>query len=199
MSETGFLIPQEEYLKAGVHIGTKYKNAFMQPYIYKIRPDGLAVLDVKKINEALDRAADFLAQYAPEDILVVCRRENGWKPASLFAKLTGAKVITGRYPPGMLTNPNLDIFTEPKVVIACDPWPDRNAVRDAQRMGIPVVAFVDTNNTPQGISVVIPANNKGRKSLGVLFYVLAREYLKRRGLLQTEEGLQYSLEDFTTD
>ena len=197
MTET--LVDNDMYLKAGVHIGTKFKTKYMEPYIFKIRPDGLAVLDMGIIDEKLRATADFLAQYRPEDILVVSRRENAWKPAVFFGRSTGAKVITGRYPPGILTNPGLETFIEPKVLIATDPWPDRNAIKDARTMNIPVVAFCDTNNTTQEIDVVLPINNKGKKSLALGFFILAREYLKKRGIIESDTAMPYTYEDFVAE
>ncbi len=189
------LIDSNKYLKSGIHIGTKFKTKYMANFIYKTRPDGLSVLNLKKIDERLGLAANLLLQYQPEDILVVSRRENGWKALPQLHKLTGIKVIIGRYPPGILTNPNLDTFIEPKLIMVCDPWPDKNAVEDAARMGIPVIAICDTNNQSNKIDLVIPGNNKGKKSVGLVFYLLAREWLKRKGLIQSEEEMP-AMEEF---
>ena len=140
------LMESNEYLKSGIHIGTKFKTKYMANFIYKTRPDGLSVLNLKKIDERLRIAVNFLGQFEPEEILIVSRRENGWKGLKKLHNLTGINVIIGRYPPGILTNPNLDTFTEPKVIFVCDPWPDKNAVEDAAKVGIPVIALCDTNN-----------------------------------------------------
>jgi small subunit ribosomal protein S2 len=120
MSEDQFLVSQEQYLKAGIHIGTKFKTKYMEKFIYKTRPDGLSVLNLKKIDERVKMAANMLSNYKPEDILVVSRRENGWHAVKLFAALTGVKFFAGRYPPGILTNPNLESFIEPKIVLVTD-------------------------------------------------------------------------------
>lgn len=200
MAETtteDFLIPLDNYLKVGLHIGTKFRTKYMESFIYKIRSDGLAVLNVKKIDERIEIAAKFLSQFEPNEILVACRRENGWKAVKLFSKMTGIKVIAGRYRPGMLTNPNLDNFTETKVLFVVDPWPDKNVVKDAVDIGIPVVALCDTNNESNFIDLVVPCNNKGKKSLALLFWVLTKEYLKRRGLIKKDEELKLTWEDFT--
>jgi small subunit ribosomal protein S2 len=196
MAEEALLIGNEVYLKAGVHIGTKFKTKYMEPYIFKVRPDGLAVLNMSSIDTRLKEVSSFIAQFEPKDILVVARRENAWKPAILFGRMTGTKIVTARYPPGMLTNPNLEGFIEPKLLIATDPWPDRNSIKDARKMNIPVVAFCDTNNTTQDIDVVMPCNNKGKKSLGLVFYLLGREYMLKRGLIKKEEELSYKIDDF---
>ena len=183
MPEQGnFLVPLDDYLKAGLHIGTKYRTKYMAPFIYKIRPDGLAVLNVQTINDRIAIASKFMARYAPSEILIACRRENGWKAAELFSKLTGIRAITGRYTPGMLINPDAKNFIEIKLLFVVDPWPDRNIVKDSNEIGIPIIACCDTNNTANDIDLIIPCNNKGKKSLGLLFYILTKEYLKTRKL-----------------
>jgi len=197
--EERLLVALDEYLKVGLHIGTKFRTKFMSSFIYKIRPDGLAVLNVKEINNRLDIAANFLAQYKPEDILIVCRRENGWKAAKLFSKLTGIRAFIGRYPPGILTNSNLEDFIETKLILVCDPWPDRNAVNDALKIGIPVIGLCDTNNDTNSVDFVIPCNNKGKKSLGLVFWILTKEYLKRRGIIKEDKELTTSYEDFSEE
>ncbi|MBW2972628.1 30S ribosomal protein S2 [Candidatus Woesearchaeota archaeon] len=197
MADEQLLVPIDHYLKAGIHIGTKFRTRYMDNFIYKTRPDGLYVLNLQKIDERIGIAAKFLARYEPEDILVVCRRENGWKPVTLFGKATGCNVFAGRYPPGILTNTNLENFMEVKVLVVVDAWPDRNAINDAIKVGVPVVALCDTNNQTNNIDMVVPCNNKGKKSLGLLFHILATQYLRERGMLPREQELEYSVEDFT--
>tara|TARA_B100002003_G_scaffold244663_1_gene271122 strand:+ start:1913 stop:2512 length:600 start_codon:yes stop_codon:yes gene_type:complete len=199
MVEEKFLVATDEYLKSGIHIGTKFKTKYMEKFIYKTRPDGLSVLNLQKIDERLNIAAKFLAQYDPEDILIVGRRESAWKPINMFGKITGAKVFAGRYPPGILTNPNLDNYIEVKVLLVVDSGPDRNAVIDAIKMGIPVIAICDTNNQSNNIDLVVPSNNKGKKSLGLFFWILTREYLRNRGILKKSEELKEKIEDFTEE
>jgi small subunit ribosomal protein S2 len=199
MTEEKFLVPTDEYLKSGIHIGTKFKTKYMEKFIYKTRPDGLSVLNLQKIDERLNIAAKFLSQYAPEDILVVGRRESAWKPIKMFGKVIGARVFAGRYPPGILTNPNLDNYIEAKVLLVVDSGPDKNAVIDAIKMGIPVIGICDTNNQSNNIDLVIPSNNKGKKSLGIFFWILAREYLRNRGIIKKNEELKEKIEDFTEE
>lgn len=193
------LIAKDNYLKAGIHIGTKFKTKSMAQFIYKTRPDGLSVLNLSKIDERIKIAADFLSQYDPEDILIVSRRENGWKPVKLMKKILNIKAFSGRYPPGVLTNPALDIYMEAKVLFVVDPWPDRNAINDSMRMGMPIVALCDTNNQANNVDLVIPCNNKGKKSLGLFFYVLTREIMKNKGLIKKDEDFKYLIEDFTEE
>jgi small subunit ribosomal protein S2 len=194
-----FLVANDTYLKSGIHIGTKFRTKYMEQFIYKTRPDGLSVLNLQKIDERIRGCTKFLSQYAPEDILIVSRRENSWKPVKLLGKLTGMKVFAGRYPPGILTNSNLESYIEPKVLLVTDSWPDRNAVKDAVNIGIPVIALCDTNNQSNNIDLVVPCNNKGKKSLGLFFWILAREYLTNRGLIKKPEDMKEPVEDFTEE
>lgn len=196
--EEQLLVPNDEYLKTGIHIGTKFKTKHMAEFIYKTRPDGLSVLNVQKIDERLKQAATLLANYKPEDILIACRRENGWKSVKKFAEITGCKHFAGRYPPGVLTNPALKNFIEAKILIVTDAWPDRNAVQDAMKIGLPIIAICDTNNQANNIDLVIPGNNKGRKSLGLIFMLLAKLYLDKRKML-AEKDFKYTLDDFSDE
>ena len=199
MAEENLLIPSDQYLKAGIHIGTKFKTKYMEKFIYKTRPDGLSVLNLQQIDQRIKNSITMLSKYAPEDILIVSRRENGWRAVKLFSKVTGIKVFAGRYPPGILTNPNLDNFMEVKIILVTDSWPDRNAINDAIKIGIPVIALCDTNNQSNNLDLVVPCNNKGKKSLGLFFYLLAKEYLKLRKLIKTDKDMKYTVDDFTEE
>jgi len=170
----------DDYLAAGIHIGTQQKNADMKPYIYRVRADGLYVLDVKRTDDRIHSAAKFLAKFKPDKILIVSRRRYGQKPIEDFAKLVGARAISSRFVPGTLTNPNLADFTEPEVLVATDPRGDEQALKEAKIIGIPVVALCDTDNATSGVDVVIPTNNRGRKALAIIYWLLAREILRER-------------------
>jgi len=159
----------------------------MGRFIYKTNPNGLHILDVQMVDDRIKLAGKFLAKYDPDEIVIVSRRENGWKPAKEFGKAIKAKFFTGRYPAGVLTNPSLKTFIEPKVMIVTDPWTDKNAVHDAVLVGLPIVALCDTNNTLQNIDIAIPCNNKGSKSLGLVYWLLANYYLKERGELKGKQ------------
>lgn len=199
MAEESYLVDSKMYLKSGIHIGTKFKTKQMASFIYKTRPDGLSVLNLEKINARLRVVANMLSKYAPEDILIVSRRENGWKALKLFAKATSVRVFAGRYTPGILTNPALEDFIETKLIMITDAWPDRNALLDGLKIGVPVIALCDTNNQINGIDLVLPCNNKGKKSLGIAFYVLAKEYLKARGAISKDEEMPISIDEFMAE
>jgi small subunit ribosomal protein S2 len=93
-----------------------------------------------------------------------------------------------------MTNQNLHGYIEPEAVLVTDPIGDAQAIREAVQSGVPVVALCDTNNMTQFVDLVIPTNNKGRKALSMIYYLLMREMLRQR-------GIQTSLtqEDFETD
>jgi small subunit ribosomal protein S2 len=192
--EADLLIPVEDYLAAGVHIGTQQKTKSMERFIHRVRTDGLYVLDVSKTDDRIRTAASFLANYDPEQILVASSRQYGRFPAEKFADAVGARARTGRFIPGTLTNPDYDGYIEPDVVVVTDPIGDSQAVKEAITVGIPVIAMCDSNNTTSNVDLVIPTNNKGRKALSVIYWLLANETLDRRGAEPT-----YGLDDFETE
>ncbi len=189
--EADLLIPVEDYLGAGVHIGTQQKTADMERFIHRVRTDGLYVLDVGKTDQRIRTAADFLSNYAPEQILVTSSRQYGRFPAEKFAEAVGARARTGRFIPGTLTNPKYDGYIEPDVLVVTDPIGDAQAVKEAITVGIPVIAMCDSNNQVSNVDLVVPTNNKGRKALSVVYWLLSNEVLDRRGAEPA-----YSLEDF---
>jgi small subunit ribosomal protein S2 len=192
--EVDLLIPVEDYLAAGVHIGTQQKTKDMERFIHRVRTDGLYVLDVSKTDERIRTAASFLANYAPEQILIASSRQYGRFPAEKFADAVGARARTGRFIPGTLTNPKYDGYIEPDVVVVTDPIGDSQAVKEAITVGIPVIAMCDSNNTTSNVDLVVPTNNKGRKALSVVYWLLANETLDARGAEPA-----YALEDFETE
>jgi len=192
--EADLLIPVEDYLAAGVHIGTQQKTKDMERFIHRVRTDGLYVLDVSMTDTRIRTAADFLANYDPEQILVASSRQYGRFPAEKFADAVGARARTGRFIPGTLTNPDYEGYIEPDVVVVTDPIGDAQAVKEAITVGIPVIAMCDSNNQTSNVDLVVPTNNKGRKALSVVYWLLANETLDRRGAEPA-----YSLEDFESE
>ncbi|AET64351.1 30S ribosomal protein S2 [Methanothrix harundinacea] len=187
------LIPIDEYLAAGIHIGTQQKTKSMMDYIYRVRTDGLYVLDVQATDKRIRLAAKFLAKYDPSKILVVSARQYGQRPATMFSKAVGSKAIVGRFIPNTMTNPTFYDYVEPDVVVVTDPAGDSQAINEAIDVGIPVVALCDTNNLTSNVDLVIPTNNKGRKALTLIYWLLAKEVLKERG---EEDRFRYSVSDF---
>ena len=174
------LIPEDTYLTSGVHIGTQQKSASMRRFVFKVRFDGLQVLDVRETDRRIRLAAKFLARLPPEKILAVSQRQYGQKPVRVFAKTVGAVSFAERFVPGCLTNPSLAEFFEPKVLLVTDPATDQQALSEAVSIGIPVIGLCDANNDTRNVDLVIPANNKGRVALATVYWLLAREVLKAR-------------------
>ena len=194
MSE--LLIPLDKYLAAGLHIGTQQKTGDMERYIYRVRSDGLYVLDVRKTNDRIRDAAKFLAKYDPDDILVVSTRQYGQAPVKKFGEVTGAKTIPGRFIPGTLTNPNYAKFIEPKVLVVTDPRSDSQAIIEAKQIGIPVVALCDTENLLGNVDLAVPVNNKGRKAIALVYWLLARQFLRANETIKEDEELDIPATEF---
>jgi len=193
---TSLLIPEDVYLTSGVHIGTQQKSADMKEFIFKVRNDGLYVLDVKKTDERIRIASKFLSKFDPQRILIVSARQYGQKPAKVFAKSIGAMVVAGRFIPGSLTNPILPKFTEPEVLFVTDPAADEQALREALNIGVPIVGICDANNETKYVDLVIPSNNKGRRALATIYWLLTREIMKAKGQCASDEDFQMTVEEF---
>ena len=193
---TELLVPEDEYLTSGVHIGTQHKTADMKPYIFRVRNDGLFVLDVAKTDGAIRAAAERLAKYDPKRILFVSQRQYGQKPVKEAAMAVGATAIAGRFMPGSLTNPLTPNFMEPEVLVLTDPLGDAQALREALNIKVPILGLCDSNNEVKNLDVVIPANNKGRRSLALVYWLLAREILVARGELGDRSAFGKTVDDF---
>jgi len=191
-----YLVPLDQYLAAGVHIGTQQKTKDMKRFIYRVRQDGLYVLDVRKTDERLRAAGKFLAKFDPDRILAVSVRLYGQKPVKKFGEITGARSIPGRFLPGTMTNPLVRNFFEPDVLIVTDPRADHQALKEAIDVGIPVVALVDTENFLSYVDLAIPTNNKGRKALALVYWILTREVLFNRGDITSREDFKVPIEEF---
>jgi len=191
-----YLVPLDQYLAAGVHIGTQQKTQDMRKFIYRVRQDGLYVLDVRKTDERLRVAGKFLAKFDPENMLAVSVRLYGQKPVKKFGDVTGARSIPGRFLPGTMTNPQVKNFMEPDVLLVTDPRADHQAMKEAIEIGVPVVALVDTENFLSYVDLAIPTNNKGRKALALIYWILAREVLYNRKEIESREDFKVPVEDF---
>jgi len=190
------LLPRDTLLSAGIHIGTRMKTSDMEPFIYRVRPDGLFVLDVKKTDERIRIAAKFLARFEPAKIAVATSRLYAHEPAQKFCEITGTTPIIGRFIPGLLSNPQYSSRIDPEVIIVSDPRADAQAVKEAAKAGIPIVALCSTDNEFAGVDLVIPTNNKGRRALAVIFWLLARQILRERGELAADKDPTATIENF---
>lgn len=190
------LIEAERYLKTGCHIGTRFKSGEMRRYVYKVRKDGLKVLNIQTLDNRIKAAAKFLSNYEPKQIIAVARKLYGNTPVKEFVNAIGAKCYVGRFVPGTFTNPMGREFAEPGIIIVSEPEPDYQAVDEATRIKAPVIALCSTNNTTKNIDFVIPVNNKGRKSLALVFWLLAREYLKAKGIISKNSDFKKEPEEF---
>jgi len=195
-AEGELLLPQDTMLSAGVHIGTRVKTKDVEPFIYRVRPDGLFVLDLKKTDERIRVAAKFLSRFDPAKVVVAAARLYGRTPASRFCETTGATPVVGRFIPGLFSNPLYPGHLEPDVVVVSDPQADSQAVREASSVGVPVVALCSTDNSFSDVDLAIPTNNKGRRALAVIYWLLARQTLRERGEIPPDGDLSLSIDDF---
>jgi len=195
-SEDSLLLPRDTLLSAGIHIGTRMKTLDMEPFIYRVRPDGLFVLDVKKTDDRIRVTGKFLSRYEPSRIAVAATRLYAHEPVKKFCQLTGATPLIGRFIPGQLSNPQYSSRIDPEVILVCDPRADSQAVKEASKVGIPIVALCSTDNEFTGVDLVIPTNNKGRRALAVVFWLLARQVLRERNELGPDRDPPATIEDF---
>ncbi len=196
--EEELLLPRDTLLSAGIHIGTRMKTKNMEPFIYRVRPDGLFVLDIKKTDERIRIVAKFLARFQPSKIAVASARLYAQQPVKKFCELIGAIPIIGRFIPGSFSNPLYPNRLEPDVLLVSDPRADSQSIKEAALVGIPVVALCSTDNDFTGIDLVIPTNNKGRRALATIYWLLARQILREKGELAPDQDLNVQIEEFET-
>jgi small subunit ribosomal protein S2 len=194
--EEGLLLPRDMLLSAGIHIGTRMKTGDMEQFIYRVRSDGLFVLDVKRTDDRIRVAGKFLSRFEPVKIAAAAARLYAQEPVNKFSQVTGATPVVGRFIPGLLSNPLYPNRIEPEVLVVSDPRADFQAVKEASSVGIPVVALCSTDNEFTGVDLVIPTNNKGRRALAVIYWLLARQLLRERGELAQDKDMTLTVDDF---
>jgi small subunit ribosomal protein S2 len=185
-------------LATGIRVGTPVKTKFMTPFIVRANPEGLYILDISKTLSRIDVAAKFISRADITRVAITSAREYGKTPVQKFCELTGAMSILGRFMPGTFTNPSLPDYMEPEVVVVTDPQADQQAVIEATRAGVPVIAISNSDNVTSKVDLVIPANNRGRKALATVYWLLAREVLKKQGKIKSDSGMPVSIDDFET-
>jgi small subunit ribosomal protein S2 len=198
LPEEELLLARDTLLSAGIHIGTRMKTLDMEPFIYRVRPDGLFVLDIKRTDDRIRVAAKFLARFESSKVAATSTRLYAQEPIEKFCKVTGATPVVGRFIPGLLSNPLYPHRIEPEVLIVSDPRADAQAVKEGGAVGIPVIALCSTDNEFVGVDFVIPTNNKGRRALAVIYWLLARQVLRERGELSSDKDLPLTIDDFET-
>ena len=190
------------YLSCGIHIGTKLLSGDARRFIYRQTNYGLYVIDLTQTDERLTIAAKFLSKYVEEGsdkVIVSSVRRYGKEPVKQFCKVLGCRAITDRFIPGSLTNPIIeDYIKDASVVVIVDPHADKVILREAKLARIPVVSLFDTDDILNGIDLAVPANNRGKKALGLAFWLLARQILLELGKISSEDDFPYTLEEFTS-
>ncbi len=194
--EDNLLVPRDQYLAAGIHIGTQIKTQDMIPFIYRITRSGLYVIDIRKTDERLRVAARYISRYDPMKVLIVSARRYGHQPIRKFSELLGSHFVAGRFVPGTLTNHTSYQYVEADLVIITDPRADRQALKETVIAKIPTVGLCDTDNNSINLDLIVPTNNRGKKALALIFWLLTRQILFEKGEIQSLEEFEVPLSEF---
>jgi small subunit ribosomal protein S2 len=189
---------KKKILSTGIRVGTQVKTKFMIPFITKASPEGLYMLDLDITLEKIKTAAKFINRLGPDNLIVCSGRQYAETPIEKFCEMLGAKQLLGRFMPGTLTNPSLPYYIEPKLVFISDPQVDEQAIIEATNAGIPIIGIANTDNLTSNLDVIIPANNRGRKALATVYWLLVRQILIEKGELKENESMKYEIDDFET-
>ena len=200
-SEEKMVVPmlsEKALLATGIRIGTQVRTKSMEQFTTRPRPDGLHLLDYSKTLHRIDVAGKFISFVGPQNVVVYTSRDYGKVPVEKFCEVTKAIPVVGRFMPGTLTNPLFPGHLDVDLIVVADPASDTQAIVEAANMGTPVIAICDTDNITDDIDLVIPGNNRGRKSLATIFWLLARSVLTHATMLSVDQQLKYNIDDFET-
>ena len=196
--QTGSTDIKKKVLSTGIRVGTAVKTKFMEPFITKVSPEGIYRLDLDITLEKIITAAKFINRVGTDNLIVCSGRQYADTPIEKFCEMLGSKKLLGRFLPGTLTNPSLPYYIEPKLVLISDPQVDEQAITEATNAGIPIIGISNTDNITSKLDVIIPANNRGRKAIATVYWLLVRQILIERGELKEDESMKYEIEDFET-
>ncbi len=189
---------KKKILATGIRVGTQVKTKFMKSFITTASPEGLYMLDLDITLEKIKTAAKFINRVGTDNLIVCTGRRYAETPIEKFCEMLDSKKLLGRFMPGTLTNPSLPYYIEPKLVLISDPQVDEQAITEATNAGIPVIGIANTDNITSRLDVIIPANNRGRKALATVYWLLVRQILIERGELKENESMKYEIDDFET-
>ncbi len=189
---------KKKILATGIRVGTQVKTKFMKSFITTASPEGLYMLDLDITLEKIKTAAKFINRVGIDNLIVCTGRKYAETPIEKFCEMLDTKKLVGRFMPGTLTNPSLPYYIEPKLVLISDPQVDEQAITEATNAGIPVIGIANTDNITSKLDVIIPANNRGRKALATVYWLLVRQILIERGELKEDEPMKYEIDDFET-
>jgi small subunit ribosomal protein S2 len=189
---------KKKILSTGIRVGTNVKTKFMVPFITQASPEGLYMLDLDITIEKIKTAAKFINRLGTDNLIVCSGRQYAETPIEKFSEMLGAKKLLGRFMPGTLTNPSLPYYIEPKLVFISDPQVDEQAIIEATNAGIPIIGIANTDNLTSNLDVIIPANNRGRKALATVYWLLVRQILIEKGELKENESMKFDIDDFET-
>ena len=189
---------KKKALTTGIRVGTEVKTKFMRPFISEASPEGFYMLNIDKTLSRIKIAATFANHFEAKKVIVCSGKEYATTPIERFTELTGTVPMLRRFMPGTLTNPSLPYYIEPNLIIISDPEVDGQAIIEATNAGIPVIGLANTNNVTSNLDLIIPANNRGRKALATIYWLLAREILIQKGELKEDQDMKYEIDDFET-